>query len=671
MATFFELKHQTEQMMRQTQVLAKKLGFESAAENIGEIREAFLKKELMVVAAGEARRGKSTLLNALLNETTPLFPVDVNVCTNVVTIVRYGAREKVEAYLEQPGSTELKVETLTRDQIENYVSEKGNPNNYKNVKLLNIEIPNDLLKEGVVFVDTPGVGSLNISHAEATYGFLPNADLLLFVSDTNAGFTETELNFLNRGYQYCKNVIFPLTKKDLNVNYPVIVEDNRKKIERTLGLSKDEIEIIPVSSTAKLRYLERGSKTMYMNSNYKQFEEAIWGTIAKKRGDLLILPFVEQVRGEMLKVADSIAAQYQLLNVDQDKTKALIKNLNSEIKSLDSFQQSGATWRNQLNYFCTVLTSQAGTKVQNIGTDARSILETSIHSSDIDICRESVYSQLICDINEVIAQGLLKIKEDVSNEVEEEIDKIQMDLNLNMDVNRTALDGIDFKPNETLQVIFPKRKVSDRLISSGRKIGINSMAGGAVGGILGGIVGFCLAGPAGFEVGKYVGAGIGTAFGSTKGCVDSISKHDEVDVGIVNRAISQHITTSIINMNASLTTTIAQLRMSLTTEFELMLRKRVKEIQENIGKMQKNISLAKSEIPGKLAVLKKQDEAVKAQLAALEAAEEQITRLGRNAKSSRSYGAFFRGSEEVHGRPAADDAKAKLASEDKLEYGFL
>ena len=62
-----------------------------------------------------------------------------------------------------------------------------------------------------MFVDTPGVGSLNISHAEATYGFLPNADLLLFVSDTNAGFTETELNFLKRGYQYCKNVIFPLT----------------------------------------------------------------------------------------------------------------------------------------------------------------------------------------------------------------------------------------------------------------------------------------------------------------------------------------------------------------------------------------------------------------------------------------------------------------------------
>lgn len=670
MATFFELKHQTEKMMNQAQALAMKLGFESAAENIGEIRDAFLKKELMVVAAGEADRGKSTLLNALLNEKTPLFPVDVNVCTNVVTIVRYGAREKVEAYLEQPGSTQLKVETLTREQIEDYVSEKGNPNNYKNVKLLNIEIPNDLLKEGVVFVDTPGVGSLNISHAEATYGFLPNADLLLFVSDANSGFTETELNFLKRGYQYCKNVIFPLTKKDLNANYPVIVDDNREKIERTLGLKGDEIEIIPVSSTAKLRYLERGSKAMYINSNYKQFEDAIWGTIAKKRGDLLILPFVEQVREEMLKIADSIAAQYQLLNADQDKTKELIENLNHEISSLDDFQQSSASWRNQLNYFCTVLTSQTGTKVQNIGTDARSLLEMTINSPQIDICRQSVYSQLICDINEVITQGLLQIKEDISDELEDEVDKIQSDLKLDMDVNRSALDGMDFKPNDTLQVVFPKRKVSDRLISSGRKIGINSMAGGAVGGILGGIVGFCLGGPGGAALGKSLGLTIGGAFGTTKGCMDSINKHDEVDVGIVNRAIGQHIATSITNMNASLTTTIAQLRMSLTTEFEQMLKKRVKEIQENIGKMQKNINLAKSEVPGKLAALKKQDDALKAQLAALEAIGEQIGNLSA-AAPGRSNGPAFSGSAQAFDSPAGDNAETKAETTEQPEYGFL
>ena len=67
MTAFFELKHQADEMMIKAGKLARDFGYASAAENIEEIRKNFLKKEMMVVAAGEARRGKSTLLNALLN----------------------------------------------------------------------------------------------------------------------------------------------------------------------------------------------------------------------------------------------------------------------------------------------------------------------------------------------------------------------------------------------------------------------------------------------------------------------------------------------------------------------------------------------------------------------------------------------------------------------------
>ena len=142
MATFFELKHKAETMMTQGKTLAEKLGYSTSAQAIQEIIGTFDKKEMMVVAVGEARRGKSSLLNALLNEKESLFPVDVNVCTNVVTVVRYGEKEKVEVYLETPGKEGYRTETIGREQIADYVSEKGNPDNYKNVKLLNISIPN-------------------------------------------------------------------------------------------------------------------------------------------------------------------------------------------------------------------------------------------------------------------------------------------------------------------------------------------------------------------------------------------------------------------------------------------------------------------------------------------------------------------------------------------------
>ncbi|MCO7137065.1 dynamin family protein [[Clostridium] leptum] len=631
MATFFELKHKAETMMTQGKTLAEKLGYSTSAQAIQEIIGTFDKKEMMVVAVGEARRGKSSLLNALLNEKESLFPVDVNVCTNVVTVVRYGEKEKVEVYLETPGKEGYRTETIGREQIADYVSEKGNPDNYKNVKLLNISIPNPLLKEGVVFVDTPGVGSLNIAHAEATYGFLPSADLLLFVSDAGSGLTETELDFLKRGYQYCKNIIFPLTKRDANVNYPIIEEDNREKIHKALGIAKEDIQIISVSSLAKLRYLEKGSKAMYVNSNYPELESAIWTTIAKTRAEILILPFLVDVKQELLKIVDSVAAQYQLLNADQSKTEQLIEELNAEIKRMEDLQQKSSEWRNRLNYFYSLLSNNINAEIQNIGVEARELLEQMVAELDKKICQKSEYSKVISAVNDVISCGMLRIKDRLESEIQGEAQKIDNQLGLDLDINQNALEQLNFVPNEDLVVVFPKKKKMDRVLTGGRKITMNSMGGAAVGGILGGIIGLCVGGPIGLVVGAQYGAGAGTLVGGTKGCVDALSKYDELDIGRVNRAIQQHIATSISSMNTAISNTIAELRLQLISSFEEKLKKRVKELQENVKRMQDNIRLSKTEIPQKLNTLKQYNDLLKKQMDQYEEMETAILKFRDNA----------------------------------------
>ncbi len=625
MAAFFELKHEAATMMASSRELAKKLGFTSAADTIDGIIQAFNNKEMMVVVAGEARRGKSTLLNALLGETTALFPVDVNVCTNVVTLVRYGETEKIQAYIEDRKAKDgYKIEEICREQIPDYVSEAGNPNNYKNVKLLNAQIPNGLLKEGIVFVDTPGVGSLNISHAETTYAFLPNADLLLFVSDTNAGFTETELNFLKRGYKYCQNIIYPVTKKDLNADYQRIVEDDRHKISQTLGIAPESIEIVPVSGAARLRSLAKNSASMYKSSNFQELEKVIWGNIARNRAEILVLPFVRGVREQLLGMADSVAAQYQLLNTDQDKTKDLIRALNDEIKKMETFQEGSAQWRNQITLFSTALSGRMNTAVQDISTSARNFLDNQIASLGKNICKEKVYSQAVCDINDVISQGTLDIKTQISEELEAESEKIRAELGLDIDMNKNALDKLNFVPDTTLDVVFPKKKTTDKLLAGGRRIGTNSMAGGAVGGILGGIAGFVLGGPAGLEIGRNLGALIGGALGSTKGCLDSLGKYDELDVNVVNKAMQQHISKSILALNTMVSNTIAELRLRLIGTFEQMLKKRIVDIKENISKMQKNINLVKSDVPARLRELKQENDRLRKQLALARTLEETI-----------------------------------------------
>lgn len=625
MKTFIELKNDTLSTMEKSRALAVQLNYPTVAGSIGETMEEFRKKEMMVVVVGEARRGKSSLLNALLSETSSVFPVDVNVCTNVVTIVRYGEKEKIEALIEDSRRKEgLRSETITREQIQDYVSEKGNPNNYKNVKVLTVSIPNELLKEGVVFVDTPGVGSMNISHAETTYGFLPNADLLLFVSDSNSGLTETEINFLKRGYKYCRNILFPLTKKDLNPDFQVIADDNRNKISHALGIPEDSVEIIPVSSTLRLRGLERNSRAMYASSNFPEFERAIWTNIARNRAEIMILPYLLEVKEELYKITDNVAAQYQLLNGDREKTEELIGVLNSEILTLNDLQQDSAEWKNQLTLFCTRLSAEASDSVYGAGDEARVLLDKRVAQYGTKICDESIYSEVMHEINDIIVGKSLDVKSDIENKIDIETDKINRELGLDLDINKEALQRMKFAPDKKLPVAFPEKKVTDRVLKTGRNISMNSSAGTVVGGILGGIVGFCLGGPLGAQAGVYWGGGIGATLGATKGCVDSLRKYDNLDVNVVKSALQQHISKSVRNVNSAVSNAITEVRLSLISTFEQKLKKRIGNINDNIQKMKERIKLANSEIPAKMADLEKQDRLLQAHRKQLEDLEETI-----------------------------------------------
>lgn len=680
MATFLELSKTTEKLLAQTEILFRKYDYQAAADNIKDHLKAFAERELTVVVAGEARRGKSSLLNALLNEKDSIFPVDVNVCTNVVTILRYGETEKVEVYVEDPHSPQgVRIETIRRDQIADYVSETGNPNNFKRVKLLKAAVPNELLKEGVVFVDTPGVGSLNVEHAEATYGFLPNADLLLFVTDSLSGMTETELEFLRRGYSYCKSVVFALTKKDLAENYEVFVEDNRKKISAALEIPTEDVDIIPVNSQAKLLYLRTGRKSMYINSNYQQLENTIWTTIAKRRGEVLLLPYLAAARAEIGKLLDNVVAQYQTLGTTA--TADLIEELNETVKKLDNLQDQGADWRSDLNLTFSLLQTAVSAEQQTIAQNARELIDERVRVMDKKICKPENYTALISDVNDLITQGLLDIREKISGETNKKMSALQDALDIQLGTNESILAKLQFQPEDT-EIHFPKKTVGDQLVSKGRNISMNTMGGTAVGSILGGVIGFCVGGPAGMQLGAYIGSAAGTLFGGTKGCIESFSKYDQLDVNTVNKALNKHVTSSMTSVASCVGTALTELRIAVSASYEKQLKKRIKELQENIAQLKKNLSMAQNEIPKRQAELKEQANQLNRFMKQYDAFMESIAKLGlpkdragadevqtpvKDEVNAEAHSDTYKAA-EMQKTPSADEKEAK---QEEVVYAFL
>ncbi|HEX9259040.1 MAG TPA: dynamin family protein, partial [Acidimicrobiales bacterium] len=182
----------------------------------------------IVCVVGQFKEGKSSLVNGLLG--VEVCPVDDDLATSAVTLIRYG--DEPSAVVRRRVDGELQAVPVPIEELGSWVSEVGNPDNRKAVERVDIATPSALLREGLMLVDTPGMGGLGAGHAAATMSFLRFADALVMVSDTSSELTAPEADFLVQARERCPNVMFVQTKTDLYPSWSRIVDMNREHLAR-------------------------------------------------------------------------------------------------------------------------------------------------------------------------------------------------------------------------------------------------------------------------------------------------------------------------------------------------------------------------------------------------------------------------------------------------------
>ena len=187
--------------------LAEELDSRRIAEEARDLANRISEGRFYVACIGQFKRGKSTLINALIGDA--VLPVGFTPVTAVPTVIRFGDQRRARIQAGDGSWQEVPVSDL--DQ---YVSEEWNPENTKGIRGVEVFVPSRLLAGGMCFVDTPGLGSVFTGNTAATQAFIPHIDAALVVMGADPPLAGEELALVEAVAQHVQDIVLVLNKAD-------------------------------------------------------------------------------------------------------------------------------------------------------------------------------------------------------------------------------------------------------------------------------------------------------------------------------------------------------------------------------------------------------------------------------------------------------------------------
>ncbi len=314
------------------------------AQRLSQTRRRLLDPTVRVLVVGEFKQGKSQLVNALVD--APVCPVDDDIATAVPTEVYYSKTpvatlvNKVDD-ASDPETTErvdVPIEALAE-----HVSEVGNPGNHQNLLRAEVGIPRQILADGLVLVDTTGVGGLSSVHTISTVAALPTADAVLLVSDASQEYSEPEINFLRQAMKLCPNVACVLTKTDLYPQWRRIAELDRVH----LAGARVGADLLAVSSTLRLHAIRTEDRQLQEESGFPALVGYLLGAVA--HADRLSR---RSVTHDIFTVTDHLAVSLRAeLQAQQNPegSTALMAELEAAKTRADDLHRRSSRWQQTLS----------------------------------------------------------------------------------------------------------------------------------------------------------------------------------------------------------------------------------------------------------------------------------------------------------------------------------
>lgn len=267
-----------------------------------------------VAVVGRFKAGKSSLLNQLIG--AAVLPVDVLPATAVITQIAYGPRERAQVRF-----LDGRVEEIPLSRLAEFVTERENPENAKQVAVVDIALPSLLPFRSVRFVDTPGLGSVFVQGTKISMDWLPEIGAAIAAFSFDPPLSEEDVNLLRELTRFTPEIIIALTKVDMAApgQAEAVEAFMHREIQKRVGY---DFPIFPYSIDPKFQTLQHALRQHLAERLVGSHDERVQ-EIAEHKLHRLIEECREYLQLALAAAEASDNARAELLSLVQDEERAM------------------------------------------------------------------------------------------------------------------------------------------------------------------------------------------------------------------------------------------------------------------------------------------------------------------------------------------------------------
>ena len=474
-----------------------------------------------LVVMGEIKKGKSSFINAMLNQ-KELVPTSSNVATSTIFKIRYGKEISYTVFFTaESGKKELRIGV---DDLPKFGTEDGNPGNEKQVDFIEVTCPSPVLQTGIVMIDTPGLGGLFREHKKITYQYVPKADAVFFVTDSvESPIGELETEYLRDIAGITKHVYFVQTKC---CSVDEAAANTRKRsnlsiLSSSLGMEAGKVRYFMVDSEIRHAAEEAKSQEYLMLSGYPELLSFIHRELQPSQRRILAEKAVLAFTPVLQRLAARIADSEKLIEADTTEKRSKLE------QDIRAGQQAVSEWEMRekgklLRSLNAALDANSREVVDTLGAcrpngEVQSRLEEMItRASDKRELRE-----VLEKIGTLLPEYASKCMQGAAQTLQEKTEQVLME-HLQVSIGQSsALDkvrdaGGGLSPNTSrFSMLLDDMQASGGAFNTIRTASFGGSTGQSVGAIVGLAIGSVIPG-VGHIAGAFLGGIAGTAWGAVQ-----------------------------------------------------------------------------------------------------------------------------------------------------------